>query len=117
MAGSPEEGLENIKKAMRLNPHRPEWYSWNLGIAHFAAGDYGNAIGALSPLTIDALQVHTLLAASYAHLGRLEEAKAEIGKVLRIKPDASLSGSELGYKTLSNRQDYLEGLRKAGLPE
>lgn len=117
MAGNPEEGLQYIKKAMRLNPYHPEWYSWNLGNAYFAAGRYEDVIAVLSPVTINALQIHSLLAASYAHLDRIDDAQAEIAKMQIIKPDISLDQPELGYQTMSNRQDYIEGLRKAGLPD
>ena len=58
------------------------------------------------------------VAAALAHLGRIEEAKAEIAEVLKHQPNASLARSRLS----SFRHDwmyelYLDGLRKAGLPE
>jgi len=117
MAGRPEDGLQHIKKAMRLNPYHPEWYSWNLGTAYFASGQYEDVIAVLSPLTIDALQIYALLAASYAHLNQSDNAQAEIVKMQRIEPNISLNRPELGYRTMINRQDYIDGLRKAGLPE
>jgi len=117
MAGRSGEGLEQIRKAMLLNPYYPEWYAWDLGLAHFMAKEYEEVIVVLDPLTIDALQIHTLLAASYAHLDRYEEAQNEIAEILRIKPDISLSAPGLGYRSMTDRQAYIDGLRKAGLPE
>ena len=48
--GRPEEGVEWIRKAMRLNPHHPERFWSHLGKAHFAARHYGEAIEAFMHL-------------------------------------------------------------------
>ena len=50
--GRPEEGIEWIRKAMRLNPHHPERFWSHLGKAHFAARQYGEAIEAFMHLSV-----------------------------------------------------------------
>ena len=58
------------------------------------------------------------VAAALAHLGRVEEARAEIAEVLKRQPDLSLARSRLSSFRHPWMYDlYLEGLRKAGLPE
>ena len=49
--GNPEEGIEWIRKAMRLNPHHPERFWSHLGKAHFTARQYGEAIEAFMHLS------------------------------------------------------------------
>src|SRR3546814_20786701 len=60
--------------------------------AHFALGDYDQAVACLTERlahnpTSDA--THVLLAASYGHLGRIEEAQAAWRAALRANPDYS----------------------------
>jgi tetratricopeptide (TPR) repeat protein len=63
---------------------------------------------------------HVFLAATYAQLGRLDEAKAEAAEVLRIDPDYKIAGKQNRIRIRKRREDsghLAEGLRKAGLPE
>jgi adenylate cyclase len=59
------------------------------------------------------------LAATYAMMGRLDEAKACVAKVLEIEPKTSVEEyrkSQL-YKDPKYTEQFLEALRRAGLPE
>ncbi|MFQ5565370.1 MAG: adenylate/guanylate cyclase domain-containing protein [Paracoccaceae bacterium] len=49
--GRPDEGVEWIHKAMKLNPHFPERFWSHLGKAHFAARQYAEAIEAFMHLS------------------------------------------------------------------
>ena len=49
--GEPEQGIEWIKKAMRLNPHHPERFWSHLGRAYFVARRYREAIDSFRRLT------------------------------------------------------------------
>ena len=53
------------------------------------------------------------------HLGRREEAREALSELLRRKPGLQLSHLREGFipVTPSKLEDFLEGLRKAGLPE
>lgn len=42
--GRPADGVEHVRKALRLNPHPPGWYYWMLGQAQYALRDYESAI-------------------------------------------------------------------------
>ncbi len=62
---------------------------------------------------------HRFLAAQYAELGRMKEARAEVAEVLRISPRASLEDMRRrwAYKDQAVLERILGALRKAGLPE
>ncbi len=59
------------------------------------------------------------LAASYAQLGREGEARAITAEILEENPDFSLQreAEKMYYTTQAGRDHYVEGMRKAGLPE
>jgi len=121
-AGRPEEAIGLIKKAIRLNPIPPVWYFHGLGHASYLAGRYNEAIAALKRTlnrNPNFWPAHVYLAASYIELGRVEEARAEAEKILRINPRFSLEGKsqKLPYKDESVIDRLGESLRKAGLPD
>jgi hypothetical protein len=65
----------------------------------------------------DFLRAHLHIAAAYAQLGRLKEAKSEAGEALRI--DRSLSvqrvAPRLPYKDAAALARLVDGMRKAGV--
>ncbi len=121
-ASRPAEGFDLVKKAMRLDPHFPPNYLISLGDAYYAMGKYEEAIEALkSSLTRapDFLSAHRILAVIFSELGRKEEAQAEVAEILRVNPRASLESQRerMPFKDQAVSEQYLESLRKAGLPE
>ena len=69
-AGRAKEGVEMMRKAMRLNPHYPEWWLLVQGQVYFDARRYEDAIATLESLrTLDTIGVQLYLAASHAALG------------------------------------------------
>jgi hypothetical protein len=53
-------------------------------------------------------------------MGRMDEARAEAAKVLRILPTYTITGTGtriMGFKFAKDNKHYRDGLRKAGLPE
>ena len=63
---------------------------------------------------------HTWLAAIYAQLGNIEQARAEAAEVLRIEPKWTIGTQATRMSPFKRTQDaelYFDGLRKAGLPE
>jgi adenylate cyclase len=68
VAGRPEEALRLVAQAMRLNPHYPFWYSFELGFAYHMTGRYTEAIAALKESISrnpNGLPDHLVLATSY----------------------------------------------------
>jgi len=117
--GRPEDGIEWIRKAMRVNPYHPERFWNHLGRAHYTARQYSDAVAALSRITRPACMHHALLAAALAQLGDKTAAEAHTQEVLR--QDAAFSNqrflSTFHYQLDSDRNHLREGLVKAGLPE
>ncbi len=119
-AGRPEDGLEAIRKAMRLNPRHPFFYVWVVGHAYFLMGRYEEAATAFERVLERNPQFpggHMTLAATYGHLGRTADAEWEAGEILTLLPDFSLASERrrATYKNPADLERYLEGLRKAGL--
>jgi adenylate cyclase len=119
--GRSEESIPLFKKAMRLNPHyRPGWDTF-LGSGYYYTKRYNEAVEVIVRKRKLNISDHRLLAASYAQLGRLDKARVHIKEVLKINPQYSLSKvraySQKLFKNETDREHYIEGLRKAGLPE
>ncbi len=121
MSGKPEQGVEMINQAIRLDPHYPPNYLIYLSHAHYAMGKYEDAVKMLQRCRIrvpNFLTPHRNLASLYWMSGREEEARVEVAEMLRISPRATVEGQKeripFKDKTLSAR--FLEALRQAGLP-
>ncbi len=117
--GRAEEGIEIAHKAMRLNPHYPDWYIYFLGISYYVARRYEEAIATLKKVSEQNPESSTYLAASYAQLGREAEARAVAAGILEADPDfSSARWAEMRpYKNQADREHLIEGMRKAGLPD
>jgi len=117
--GRPEDGIEWIKKAMRLNPYHPERYWSHLGRAHFTARQYAETVQALSRLTRPDHTHHAYLAAALAQLGNKTAATAHAQAAQREVPAFSIERflSTLHYQQDRDRDHLREGLVKAGFGE
>jgi len=122
MAGRSEEAVRYAEQALRLNPYPPSWWIRQLGLSNFFAGRYEKAIAAykksLSVSPKDLL-THLHLTTAYSWAGRHEEARAQAAEILRINPKFSVE-ERAKFMPLKNQADldrYLDGLRKAGLPD
>ena len=113
--------IECFQKAMRLNPYHPAWYLWKLGRAYYVTRQYEKA---LIPLK-EALnrspkfkRARVALLASYGQLGRTEDAGRQVEELLAHHPEASMKQeAQWAYMSDEEREHWLEGLRKAGVPE
>ncbi len=116
--GRPEEGIDWIKKAMRLNPYHPERFWSHLGRACYCAEKYADAAEAFSRLTRPDHTHHAFLAATFAQMGNSVAAAAHAAEVLKREPQFSVA-AYLGtqhYKHEFDRKRHEAGLLKAGLP-
>jgi adenylate cyclase len=116
--GQAEEGIDWIKKAMRLNPYHPERYWNHLGRAYFVTHRYGEAIDAFKRIATPDHLHKAFLAAACAQLGRDEEALANAKEVLARMPTFTVTNylSTLHYKRPGDLDHHRASLLKAGLP-
>src|SRR5262249_22598070 len=84
--GRPEEGIEWIRKAMRINPHHPERFWSHLGRACFVARRYEDAVAAFGRINRLDHTHHAFLAAARASLGEGETAAVHAAAVLEAEP-------------------------------
>jgi adenylate cyclase len=116
--GRPEEGIDWIKKAMRLNPYHPERFWSHLGRACYCAEKYAEAAEAFSRLTRPDHAHHAFMAATFAQMGNAVAAEAHAAEVLKREPNFSVA-AYLGtqhYKHEHDRKRHEAGLLKSGLP-
>jgi TolB-like protein/Flp pilus assembly protein TadD len=123
-AGRPKEALDFVQRAMRLDPHYPAYHLFVLGLAHFSMEQFNEAAISFeralkrNPKNYVPL-IH--LAATYAHLGREQEAATAIEKLSKVLPIFSVGfvngRRTFPYKIPVDLDRLLDGLRKAGLPE
>ena len=109
-----------FNEAKLLDPFfDPTWYWSDLGIAHFIARRYDEAIASLGRSPHMPYSVQAYLAACYALTDRTDRAEDYACGVLRLVPDFSLNrfAEKEPFKRLADQQSLLDGLRKAGLPE
>jgi Tfp pilus assembly protein PilF len=110
--GKPSESLAWARKAMLLDTHYP--YREALGIALYALGRYEEALVEFWGLDEHALGRHEFLAATYAQLDRLDEARIEAAACSsRVR---AIRATWATYKHQVDRDRWLEAMRKAGIP-
>ena len=125
--GQPKQAIDQLKKAIRLNPNHERWYVEYLGWAYEEAGMPEEAIKTLEPVIDlqnpddDQQWFLPILAAAYADpaVGRMEDARKVVKTILSHKPEFSISEtvSQYPYKTQEQIDWYVNALRRAGLPE
>jgi TolB-like protein/tetratricopeptide (TPR) repeat protein len=124
LAGRMEEALPRIDQALRLNPHDPSLWTFLTGRAiaflllHRYAEAADGARRALRQPSANFLTTATL-ASALGHLGETDDARAALEQVYRLRPDFSgpLLVRLFRFRHEPERACFLDGLRKAGLPD
>ena len=117
-AEQPQRSLELVQKAMRLNPYYPDWYLWYLADIYDAMGRAEDVVATVMRMH-DPSEGQRLLAVNYSHLGMMREAQAAAREVIRLHPQFTIAQwrERPPYRDPLVLERYVEGLRKAGLPE
>jgi TolB-like protein/Tfp pilus assembly protein PilF len=127
--GRRQEALAWIGTAKRLNPFPPNLYHWYHALALYSGKEYEQAAKALMEMRALDRWAHALLAACYAQMDRLSEARSEAEAFVRERNrelnenDETLPANTLDlvraradrYRSPVDREHFLDGLRKAGL--
>jgi len=119
-AGKPEEAIELIEKAFRLNPIPPDFYLRYLGNAKYALGQYEDAIELYKRVlrgSPNYLGAHLNLTATYIAAGHEDEARHQAEELRKLDPAFSLDryAEMLFHKDEADAERYIADLRKAGL--
>jgi adenylate cyclase len=117
--GQAEEGIEWIRKAMRLNPYHPERFWFHLARAQFVAKRYADVVESLKRISAPDGMHHALLAACHAQLGNAAQAAAHVAETLKRIPGFSVGMHcvpVLHYRHETDLEHHREALLKAGFP-
>jgi adenylate cyclase len=123
MANRPEEAIAALEKGARLSPRDPWMWVFfsSMAVAHFGAGRYEEAVSnAEQSLELrNDPATHRVLAASNAHLGRIEEARSALEEAYREQPNFTVAHLKRVNPTADPAwvEHWIDGLRKAGLKE
>jgi TolB-like protein/class 3 adenylate cyclase len=119
LGSRPAEAISFVRKALRLNPHPPGWYYWQLGQAQYAAQDYEAAVQTFRRPETYRTTSRRLLAASLAKLGHLDEARREADLFMMSSPHFTIRhwSASQPFRDEDLRRHFEEGYRLAGLPE
>jgi pentatricopeptide repeat protein len=115
MAGQHEPAIEHIEASLRLSPRARVGFGLSvIGSAHFLSRRFDEAV----PKLVLAIQEHPefletyrTLAACYAHMGRLDEAREIVRRLRHITP--VVMPSIIALRNPEDRELYLSGLRLA----
>jgi TolB-like protein/class 3 adenylate cyclase len=125
MTGRPQESIDFVEKAMKLDPRNIVGPLGHLGRAHFSMGQYEEAVAVYEralKLNPKRTGFGGTLAAAYAHLGRDQEARDALDIYRkgwgRLAPNLNLQLVMYfsPYKNAEDADRFADGLLKAGLP-
>ena len=123
-SGEPDAAIEHFAHAMRLSPLDPELYRMQAGLAaaHLFAGRFDVASSWAEKAFRELpsfLMVVSVIAASHALAGRLDDAQRAMKHLRELDPTLRVSNLA-DWLPIGRPEDlaiFADGLRKAGLPE
>jgi adenylate cyclase len=120
-AGRSAEALQSFERAVRISPADPSLHLLFVGIAwaSIELRRFDEAIVAGKKAlrqNFSVAMAYRCLASALAHLGRDAEAREAAARSLELDPAYTISAS-IARGGISNAKLFIEGLRKAGLPE
>jgi len=115
LAGRPDLAIRHVETSLRLSPREQMGVPlFAMGMAYFVERRFDQAAANLL-LAIQhnpgAPGSYRILAACYAHMGRLEEARAIVARLRAVTPQ--IVPSDLPWRNPEDRELFLSGLRLA----
>jgi adenylate cyclase len=118
LLGRPQEALASFEIADRLNPNASASRLEPIGWAYYLEQRYDEAITAFStsiPADPNDYYIYAGLAASYAQVGRKDDAAQAVGDLGRTWPFFTIESFVTQFQRDADRSLIAEGLHKAGL--
>ena len=117
--GRPEEGIELIKQAMKLNPYHPPRFWGHLGRAYYSGQHYSKAVSAIGHIAEPDVLQCSFLAASHACLEDTSQATRYVDAALRQNSDLTIKElmTMQHYGQNEDIERFRNGLSKAGFPD
>ena len=122
MAGKPEEAIVFTKQAMALDPHNLFAFFMQIGVAKFSTGHLEETVDYMKKALADKPNLfvfNSVLAVTYAQLGREKEAQAALKKYFQgLGRPLSLQSAMYfwQFKDPDVYYRFAEGFSKAGIP-
>ncbi len=118
--GDPLQGVDQLNEALAHDPLSPDLFFEDLAEAYYMLHDYENAIEIFQRWKNPPVHTYTHLAACYAQLGRMEEARHAVEMFNEARPENSdFAFYATAHARLCKRSEdadhWIEGYRKAGL--
>lgn len=117
-SGEAEEAVKSLEVAMRLDPSMESTDAYLIGWAYYLMRRYADAAHVMErslPKNPDDYFTHAALAATYAQLGRAEDAARAAQETLTAYPFFSVDIFVYQFYRTSDRAAIADGLHKAGL--
>jgi adenylate cyclase len=122
--GEPEAALERIGHALRLSPNDPQTFSFHAATAYaqLFAGRFADAYSSAETAVRQRpgfLLYMCIAAVSAAWLGKTHDAQRIVSRMLAADPTVRISSvaTILPLRRPEDMNTWMDGLRKAGLPE
>ena len=121
-AGDLETTIACGTRALELSPGASDAYHSvsHVALAQFSAGRFYDAVTwAKRSIELEGNFVisHLFLAAAYAHLGKLDDARASMRRALSIRRETIALWKDATVRFPERLQLWIEGFRMAGMPE
>jgi DNA-binding winged helix-turn-helix (wHTH) protein/tetratricopeptide (TPR) repeat protein len=122
-AGFWDEGVALAEKGIALTgPSTPRWWWWASAKRAFAFGNYVDAFDAFRQSYVEQLWIsHLHMAYTLPFLGRINDAKAHVATLLKMRPGFTVREADAYYKMWcfapSYREKMCDALRLAEVPE
>jgi adenylate cyclase len=122
-AGDWDYGRQLAEKALALaGPAAPSWWWWVIGKDYYRKGEYAKALEVFQRSYAEQNWLdHLHLVYTLPHLGRVDEARAQVPSLMKLKPDISVREADRYYTMWCFDADFrdrmVRALRLAGLRE
>ena len=111
--GEPEEALESVQKAVRINPFCPDDLLLDEGLCHYWMGNFEEAIESFQKIKMKGRNSLSYLAVAYASLGEIDKAKEVLEQIaLKSRDSVETFFKNESYKDQSRNEKLLSVLEK-----